>query len=119
MATAGLRRIMEICRSFNFENFNTHLESLQETIENDEKELRERLDQEYLRDLTNIEDVYAALKTRTLNTKAHDYLLSILQHFLLIREEGPALVQYYQLLDSVVTDVVTAASVRRRGVLQS
>lgn len=104
MATAGLRRIMELCRSF--EIFNTHLESLQETIENDEKELRERLDQEYLRDLTNIEDVYAALKTRTLNTKAHDYLLSILQHLLLIREEGPALVQYYQLLDSVVTDVV-------------
>jgi len=106
MATAGLRQIMELCRSFNFDNFNTHLESLQETIENDEKELRERLDQEFLRDLTSIEDVYAALKTRTLNTKAHDYLLSILQHLLLIREDGPGLVQYYQLLDSLVTDVV-------------
>jgi len=106
MATAGLRRIMELCRSFNFENFNTHLERLQEMIETDEKELRERLDQELLKDLTNIEDVYAALKTRTLNTKAYDYLLSILQHLLLIREDGPGLVQYYQLLDTVVTDVV-------------
>jgi cytokinesis protein len=106
MATAGLRQIMDLCRSFNFDNLNTHLETLQETIENDEKELRERLDQEFLRDLTNIEDVYAALKTRTLNTKAYDYLLSILQHLLLIREDGPGQVQYYQLLDSLVTDVV-------------
>jgi cytokinesis protein len=106
MATAGLRRIIDLCRSFNFDNLNTHLDTLQETIENDEKELRERLDQEFLRDLTNIEDVYAALKTRTLNTKANDYLLSILQHLLLIREDGPGLVQYYQLLDSLVTDVV-------------
>jgi cytokinesis protein len=97
---------MDLCRSFNFDNLNSHLDTLQETIENDEKELRERLDQEFLRDLTNIEDVYAALKTRTLNTKAYDYLLSILQHLLLIREDGPGLVQYYQLLDSLVTDVV-------------
>ena len=106
MATAGLRGIMELCRSFNFDNLNIHLDSLQETIENDEKELRERLDQEFLRDLTNIEDVYAALKARTLNSKAQDYLLSILQHLLLVREDGPGLVQYFQLLDSLVTDVV-------------
>jgi cytokinesis protein len=97
---------MELCRSFNFDNLNAHLNSLQETIETDEKELRERLDQDFLRDLTNIEDVYAALKTRTLNSRAQDYLLSILQHLLLIREDGPGLVQYYQLLDSLVTDVV-------------
>jgi cytokinesis protein len=106
MATAGLRRIMELCRSFNFDNLNTNLDELQDTIENDEKELRERLDQEFLRDLTDIEDVYAALKARTLNSKAQDYLLSILQHLLLVREDGPGLVQYYQLLDSLVTDVV-------------
>jgi cytokinesis protein len=106
MTAAGLRQIMELCRSFNFDNLNTQLDSLQDAIENDEKELRERLDQEFLRDLTNIEDVYAALKTRTLNSKAQDYLLSILQHLLLVREDGPGLVQYFQLLDSLVTDVV-------------
>jgi hypothetical protein len=42
MATAGLRRIMELCRSFYFDNLNTHLETLQETIENDLMELREQ-----------------------------------------------------------------------------
>jgi cytokinesis protein len=106
MATAGLRRVIALCRTFNFEQLNTQLDVLQDTIENDEKELRERLDQEVLRDMTNIEDVYAALKSRTDNTRAHDYLLSILQHFLLIREDGPGVVQYYQLLDSLVTDIV-------------
>jgi cytokinesis protein len=106
MASAGLRRIVELCRSFNYEQINTQLDTLQETIEADEKELRERLDQEILRDMTNIEDVYAALKSQTHDTKAHDHLLSILQHLLLIREDGPGAVQYYQLLDSLVTDVV-------------
>jgi len=106
MATAGLRRVVELCRSFNFEPLNTQLDKLQETVELDERELRERLDQEILRDMTNIEDVYAALKSQTHNTKAHDYLLSIFQHLLLVREDGPGVVQYYQLLDSIVTDVV-------------
>lgn len=106
MATAGLRRVIELCRSFNFDQLNTQLDVLQDTIDNDEKELRERLDEEVLRDMANIEDVYAALKSRTANTRAHDYLLSILQHLLLIREDGAGVVQYYQLLDSLVTDVV-------------
>ena len=106
MATAGLRRIVELCRGFNFERLNAQLNALQETIDNDEKELRERLDQEILKDMTDIGDVYAALKSRTDNTRAHDHLLSILQHLLIIREDGPGMVQYYQLLDSLVTDVV-------------
>ena len=106
MATAGLRRLVEICRGFNFDQLNTQLNTLQETIETDEKELRERLDQEVLRDMTDIGDVYAALKSRTDGSRAHDHLLSILQHLLIIREDGPGMVQYYQLLDSLVTDVV-------------
>lgn len=106
MATAGLRRLVELCRGFNFDQLNTQLNALQETIENDEKELRERLDQEVLKDMTDIGDVYAALKSRTDNSRAHDHFLSILQHLLIIREDGPGMVQYYQLLDSLVTDVV-------------
>jgi cytokinesis protein len=106
MATAGLRRLVELCRGFNFDQLNTQLNVLRETIENDEKELRERLDQEVLRDMTDIGDVYAAVKSRTDNSRAHDHLLSILQHLLIIREDGPGMVQYYQLLDSLVTDVV-------------
>ena len=106
MATAGLRRIVELCRGFNFDQLNTQLNALQETIDNDEKELRERLDQDILKDMTDIGDIYAALKSRTDNTRAQDHLLSILQHLLIIREDGPGMVQYYQLLDSLVTDVV-------------
>lgn len=106
MATAGLRQIVELCRGFNFEKLNKQLDTLQEMIENDEKELRERLDQEVLKDMTNIEDVYAALRSRVQDTKVHDHLLSILQHLLLIREDGPGILPYYRLLDSLVADVV-------------
>ena len=106
MAAAGLHRIVELSRSFNFEQLNTQLDKLQDMVERDEKELRRHLDPEIPIDLTNVEDLCAALKSRTYNTKAHGYLLSILQHLLLVRDDGPGIVQYYQLLDSLVTDVV-------------
>ena len=106
MAAAGLHRIVELSRSFNFEQLNTQLDKLQDMIERDEKELRRHLDPEIPIDLTNVEDLCAALKSRTYHTKAHGYLLSILQHLLLVRDDGPGIVQYYQLLDSLVTDVV-------------
>ncbi|TFY54779.1 hypothetical protein EVG20_g9572, partial [Dentipellis fragilis] len=106
MEAAGLHRILEHCREFGFPQLDKQLDLLQERLDADEQDLRERLDQEVLRDMNNIEDVYNALKARTNDTKAHDYFLSMMQHLLLIREEGPGLVHYYQLLDSLVTDVV-------------
>jgi hypothetical protein len=60
MATAGLRKIMELCRSPNFYNLNAQLETLQDTIERDEKESRERLDQE-IRDLTVRQEQYSVI----------------------------------------------------------
>ena len=106
MEAAGLQRILELCRSFGLDQLDKQLDILQDTIDYDEQQLRERLDQEVLRDMRSLEDVYGALKARTEDSKAHDYFLSMMQHLLLIREEGPGLVHYYQLLDSLVTDVV-------------
>jgi hypothetical protein len=40
VGVAGLHRVVELCRSFNFEQLNTQLDKLQETIELDVKELR-------------------------------------------------------------------------------
>ncbi len=70
------------------------------------KGLRERLDQEILKDLTNPQDVFNAIFSKTKGTRAQNYFLSMMQHLLLIREEGQPMVHYYQLLDSIVTDVV-------------
>jgi cytokinesis protein len=102
MGAVGLRRVVDLCRSFNFEPLNTQLDKLQQTIEFNEKKSREHL----LTSMAQIQEVCAALNYQTHPMKARDYLLSILQHLLLIQKDGPNLVQYYQFLDSLVTDVV-------------
>lgn len=106
MESSGLKRIVVLCGSFGVSAVDKQLGMLRAQLEEDEKKLKERLDQEILRDLANPEDVYNALRAQTQNSKASDYFLSMMQHLLLIREDGPALVHYYQLLDSIVTDVV-------------
>ena len=106
MEAAGLQQILTLCRNFGVPQMGDRLDDLQGIFEDDEKKLKERLDQEILRDLKNPEDVYNALRAKTQDSKAGDYFLSMMQHMLLIREEGTALAHYYQLIDSIVTDVV-------------
>lgn len=106
MESAGLKRILELCANFGVPAIDKHINKLQTLFAADEKKLRERLDQEILRDLTNPQDVFNAIYSKTQGTRARDYFLSMMQHLLLIREEGQPMVHYYQLLDSIVTDVV-------------
>lgn len=106
MEAAGLQSIIEHCRSFGVAVIDKQLQILQGMLDEDENKLKERVDQAILRDLANPEDVYNALRAKTADTKAKDHFLSIMQHMLLIREEGPALAHYYQLIDSLVADVV-------------
>lgn len=106
MEAAGLQRIIALCREFGVPNIDKQLRLLQKTLDEDEDKLRERLDQEILKDLTNPQDVYNAITSKVQDTKARDYFLSMMQHLLLIREDGAPMVHYYQLIDSLVTDVV-------------
>ena len=106
MEAAGLQQIIRISRTFGVSGIETQMNKLQQMLDDDERRLKERMDQEILRDLANPEDVWTALRSKTQNCKARDYFLSMMQHLLLIREEGPALVHYFQLIDSMVTDVV-------------
>ncbi|KAG6853705.1 hypothetical protein C0991_002241 [Blastosporella zonata] len=106
MEAAGLQRIVTIFETFNYPNIDVNLKNLYRILDEDERKLRERLDQEILRDLNNPQDVYNAIYARTQETKARDHFLSMMQHLLLIREEGQPMVHYYQLIDSLVTDVV-------------
>jgi cytokinesis protein len=80
--------------------------TIRRVILEDEKQFQERFHQETLRDLTNPQDVFNAVHEKTKGTRATNHFLSMMQHLLLIREEGQPLVHYFQLLDSIVTDVV-------------
>ncbi|KAF8212513.1 hypothetical protein K438DRAFT_1663494 [Mycena galopus ATCC 62051] len=106
MEAAGLQRIIALCRGFAVPTIDKQLKILLAVLDEDEARLRERLDQQILRDLNNPQDVYNAIFAKTQDTKARDYFLSMMQHLLLIREEGLPMVHYYQLIDSLVTDVV-------------
>lgn len=106
MESSGLQRILELCANFGVPSIDKQIKKLQSLFDDDEKTLRERLDQEILRDLTNPQDVFNAIFSKTKGTRAQNYFLSMMQHLLLIREEGQPMVHYYQLLDSIVTDVV-------------
>ena len=106
MEAAGLHRVLELLGAFGHAPLDKLLKIFGRTLEEDEKKLRERLDQDFLKDFRSAEDVFKAIQAKTENLKARDYLLSTLQHLLLIREDGPALTRYYQLIDSIVADVV-------------
>jgi cytokinesis protein len=106
MESAGLQRIIILCQGFGVTRIDKQLRLLQDILDEDEKRLRERLDKEILRDLANPQDVYDAIRSKTQDTKASDYFLSMMQHLLLIREDGAPMVHYYQLIDSLITDVV-------------
>jgi cytokinesis protein len=106
MEAAGLQSIVRQCRTFAVDAIEKQLNMLQQTLDDDEQKLRERMDHETLRDLANPEDVFSALRQKTQDSKAQDYLLSILQHLLLVREEGSALAYYFQIIDGAVTDLV-------------
>jgi cytokinesis protein len=106
MYTAGLSRILELCAAFGVPNIDNNIKKINVILDDDAKSLKERLDQEILKDFTNPEDVYRAITARVKGSKAEDYFLSMMQHLLLIREEGQPMVHYYQLLDGIVTDVV-------------
>lgn len=106
MDSAGLRRIVEMCHDFGVAQIDQQLNHLEKILAEDEKSLREILNQAALQDYTNPQDVYNALMARTQGTKAYDYFLSTLQHLLLIREDGANLAHYYQIVDSAVTDIV-------------
>lgn len=106
MESAGLQNIIALCQQFNVSNIDKQIRKLQTFIDEDERQLRARMDQEILKDLNNPMDVYNAIYAKIEDTKARDYFLSMMQHLLLIREEGQPMVHYYQLLDSMVTDIV-------------
>jgi cytokinesis protein len=106
MESAGLQRIITSCQEFGVRNIDKQIRILQGILDDDEQRLRERLNEEILKDLNNPQDVYNAIISKVQDTKAHQYFLSMMQHLLLIREEGKPMVHYYQLLDSLVTDVV-------------
>jgi cytokinesis protein len=106
MDSAGLLRIIILCHEIGTEPMEAQLDELRAILEDDELRLRERYDQEILRDLRSTEDIWNTIRRVTDNTDAKEYFLSMMRHLLLIQEESPDMVGYYRFMDSLVRDVV-------------
>lgn len=106
METAGLNRILERCKEFNFSGLDKQLEQYNELLEEDRKQLMQNFDQDILRDMSDPFDVYRAIMSSIEGTQAFKHFLSAMQHLLLVREEGDIKNRYFQLIDSLVTSVV-------------
>jgi cytokinesis protein len=106
MQAAGFEQLRGLFLDFRSDAIDKQLANLQLLMDEDEQRLKEQMDEQMMKNYGDPKDVYDAVRARTEGTQASDYFLSMMQHLLLIREEGPALAHYYQLLDSIVTDVV-------------
>jgi cytokinesis protein len=106
LQTANIDRIIELCREFNYDPINFQLNYLQDLFDEDERRLKEQMDQQILQNYNDPRSVFDAVEARTKATGAAPHFLSMMQHLLLIREDGTALTNHYRLLDGVVSDIV-------------
>ena len=64
MQAAGLHRILELLCDLGHPPLDELLTILRQTLNKDEKRLRERLDQEFLKDFRSLEEVFDAIRVK-------------------------------------------------------
>ena len=106
MEASGLQDILEATRALDIPSVNNQLARLQEKLNDDAQDLGESLARDSSVDLSDPEDVFRALCEQVKESKARDHLLSILQHLLLVRRDDQHIVHHFQVIDTVITDLV-------------
>ncbi|KAF9357922.1 hypothetical protein BGX26_002860 [Mortierella sp. AD094] len=112
LTTSGLTRIISKMRSLNHDLIDRQLNIYEDEAENDYDDMVEFYNHQILHDMSDPYDVFHALLRSVESSRAYDFFLSLLQHMLLIREEGDLRIRYFQLMDAIVTQVV----LDRRGI---
>ncbi|CAG8759115.1 6976_t:CDS:10, partial [Dentiscutata erythropus] len=99
----GLTRIIEKMKAFNHELINRQINKFERESELDYEEVLDYYNHRILQDMT-----YPLLSIILVvqGTRAYDFFLSAMQHLLLIRDVGEARTKYFQLIDSLITQVV-------------
>ncbi|KAG0363394.1 hypothetical protein BG005_000647 [Podila minutissima] len=106
LTTSGLTRIISKMRSLNHDLIDRQLNIYEDEAENDYEDMVEFYNHQILHDMSDPYDVFQALLRSVEDSRAYDFFLSLLQHMLLIREEGDLRIRYFQLMDAIVTQVV-------------
>ncbi|KAG0377050.1 hypothetical protein BGX24_006792 [Mortierella sp. AD032] len=112
LTTSGLTRIISKMRSLGHDLIDRQLNIYEDEAELDYDDMVEFYNHQILHDMSDPYDVFHALLRSVESSRAYDFFLSLLQHMLLIREEGDLRIRYFQLMDAIVTQVV----LDRRGI---
>ncbi|KAI8337692.1 hypothetical protein BC941DRAFT_352320 [Chlamydoabsidia padenii] len=102
----GLQRIMDKMQEYNNANLRRHITIYKQMSDNDCEDMLEAYNDKILNNMDDPRDVFESILHRVEGTRGYDFLLSALQHLLLIQDQGPVQVRYYQLLDNLVTQIV-------------
>ncbi|KAF9122342.1 hypothetical protein BGW39_009803 [Mortierella sp. 14UC] len=106
LTTSGLTRIISKMRDMKHDLIDRQLNIYEDEAENDYEDMIEFYNHQILHDMSDPYDVFRALLRSVESSRAYDFFLSLLQHMLLIREEGDLRIRYFQLMDAIVTQVL-------------
>lgn len=101
-----LGNILKLMKELGSEFINLQIIKFERVAELDMAELIESYNNHILQNMNDPRDVFEALLNSVGDTRAYDYFLSALQHMLLIRYDADLKTRYYQVIDTVVTDIV-------------
>jgi cytokinesis protein len=107
LESSGLIAIFDKVRPWREPALEELIHGYEEEAEADRRELLEEQQQTLLHSMRVPEDVFRALLQTTRGTKASAYLLNVMRHLLLIRQDSD-FVRFFQLIDRLIVSIVTS-----------
>ncbi|XP_053253317.1 protein diaphanous homolog 1 isoform X2 [Podarcis raffonei] len=102
---SGLQQILKELHTQDNEELLVHLLLFEEYAEEDSAELKNRFEEIRI-EMDDFNEVFQILHNTVKDSKAEQYLLSILQHLLLVRNDYEARPQYFKLIDECISQIV-------------
>ncbi|XP_040600298.1 protein diaphanous homolog 2 isoform X3 [Mesocricetus auratus] len=106
---SGLKALLPCLKAKDNDELDIQLRVFEENKEDDLTELSHRLN-DIRAEMDDMNEVYHLLYNMLKDTAAESYLLSILQHFLLIRNDYYVRPQYYKIIEECVSQIVLHCS---------
>ncbi|KAM9181151.1 protein diaphanous homolog 2 [Dugong dugon] len=106
---SGLKTMLPDLKEKENDELDIQLKVFDENKEDDLTELSHRLN-DIRAEMDDMNEVYHLLYNMLKDTAAENYLLSILQHFLLIRNDYYVRPQYYKIIEECVSQIVLHCS---------
>ncbi|KAM6455387.1 protein diaphanous homolog 1 isoform 1-T1 [Liasis olivaceus] len=102
---SGLQQILKELHAQDNEELKLQLQVFEESGEEDSADLRGRLEDIRI-EMDDFNEIFQILLNTVKDSKAEQHFLSILQHFLLIRNDYEARPQYFKLIDECISQIV-------------